>query len=437
MASSLHDRLETPVRRMGVGAGLALALHAAALSALAALAAHAPRRPPEPPEPEEAVEVTAIEVPEPPPEAPPTGQAVENVGDTPEEPPAEDTPYIANRDSNPAREARRRTPSPEPQRPPPGRGPRSTPAPPKPATVAHAGGQVIERAPEAEQKPADTAAVPGAPAAETTTPAPAPTQAAPVPAPGTEREGPAITIGMSQDVDKALRDLPVGDDPALRARRSALASYVNVLRAHVRQRWKLPDLGGRYAEKKLVTVLGVRVKADGNLERVEVRSRSGVQTWDDEAAAVIERSRPFPAPPPEVLDVGKGLSIRWEWDSFELDRDLGIARFQKEVGRILREEWRPSPAFRMSGDRERVTVVRAVFTVDGMLADVAVWSPSGIGFLDHGVIAAMKVGSRFPTPPAAFADQVGLVPVWIEFHHRVGRESGLRILRPGEAAPLK
>jgi hypothetical protein len=147
MVSSLHDRLENPVRRMGVGAGLALALHAAALVALGVLAAHAPRRPPEPPEPEEAVEVTAIEEPEIPHEPPPTGQAVENVGDTPEEPPAEDTPYIANRDSNPAREARRRIPTAEPQRPPPGRGSRSTAEPPRPATVAHAGGQVIERAP--------------------------------------------------------------------------------------------------------------------------------------------------------------------------------------------------------------------------------------------------------------------------------------------------
>jgi hypothetical protein len=103
----------------------------------------------------------------------------------------------------------------------------------------------------------------------------------------------------------------------------------------------------------------------------------------------------------------------------------------------VREEWRPSPAFRISGDRERVTVVRAVFTVDGMLANVAVWSPSGIAFLDQGVVASMRVGSRFPSPPAAYPDQAGLVPVWIEFHHRVGRESGWRVLRPGEAAPLK
>jgi TonB family protein len=92
-------------------------------------------------------------------------------------------------------------------------------------------------------------------------------------------------------------------------------------------------------------VLGVRMKADGNIERVEVRSRSGVQTWDDEASAVMGRAQPFPAPPPELLDARKGISISWEWDSYEFDRDVSIARYQKEVAASCARSGGPRPPF--------------------------------------------------------------------------------------------
>jgi hypothetical protein len=67
---------------------------------------------------------------------------------------------------------------------------------------------------------------------------------------------------------------------------------------------------------------------------------------------------------------------------------------------------------------------------DGLITQVNPVSSAGVDFLDNGAAQACKPGDRLPPPPDIFPSVAGgLVPLFIEFQHRVGAASDVRIRR--------
>jgi TonB family protein len=447
-------------RRFGAGVAVALAVHALALGALSVVARRIP--PPRPEEPEaEPMEVLAIED--------PVLRALPPLGplaptpSLPDDPPPPDTTFIAERDSNPVHETRLHRPvnmaprppaEPSDQPEPPDPAVTQPPAPtappvPAPATAAPAQAPTppVPEPPAAdddEPEPAPTAAAPTAAAAPATEappdevppPAPAPPPPAPAPA-GPE---PLVTFGIGGSGEDILRNLPMGSDATVRAKRSALAVFQNQLRGTIRSQWRPKpvyqeaDPTGRVGRDQLQTVLKVRVQGDGRLAHVEVSTPSGVPELDEEAMGSFRRVRPLPRPPTVLLDQHGGYVFQF---SFMLD--VTEARYALALRRALRELWRQPMAFRRAGDHERVTLARVVLALDGVVKAATIASSAGseFAFLDGSVLAAVKQGTRLPRPPPDFGVEGGVCSIWVEFRHRVGAESEIKVLRPGEAPGRK
>ena len=175
------------------------------------------------------------------------------------------------------------------------------------------------------------------------------------------------------------------------------------------------------------TILDVRIRADGSLERISVHAPSGIPELDAEALDAFRRARPLPRPPTDVVDSQGGYALQ-----FGFHLDVAVFHFRKQVERAILEDWRGSPAFRQAGDRPRTTKARMLLTREGALVHILVLTSAGLELLDEGVRKALQPGKRFPPPPPAFVRRPGLIPVDLEFLHNVRAPSNVHTLRPGE-----
>jgi hypothetical protein len=115
---------------------------------------------------------------------------------------------------------------------------------------------------------------------------------------------------------------------------------------------------------------------------------------------------------------------------FSFTFDLSPLRFMTATRQVVLDRWRPSRAFRQVGDRDRVTAVRLLLKRDGGVVHISPVASAGIDFLDAGVLEALKPGDRLPAPPESLVRSPGaLIPIWIEFQHRVGSPGDVRVLR--------
>jgi TonB family protein len=354
------------------------------------------------------------------------GQVVPATGSH-DDPPLEDTPYIAERDSNPDRQTRRFDPAFEAQ----------------PHQAARRAGATPSR-PEGP-RPDEPAAPPTATAAtpSETTDRVVVAEDQVLSPPGERLEtvpagaGPTETGAPGGDNDEDLPALPAGEVTAIAARRSAMAVLLNSVRERVRTRWRAREIyprldpTGLFGDSSLITSVNVRMGADGRLERAQVVRGSGLAPMDLEAVAAFARADPFNAPPSAVLDGRGGVEF-----TMDMEFEVVVHRFRVRTRQRLREQWRPSPAFQRNGDHERVTTARVLVTPDGVLTRAAVISSAGIDFLDRGVLEALRAGLRLPRPPASYGAVSGLVPLWIEFHHNVRSTPVIKVLSPSERPRL-
>jgi len=220
---------------------------------------------------------------------------------------------------------------------------------------------------------------------------------------------------------------PVADQTVVRARASAMALFLRQIEASIARHWfpqevyTRVDPGGQISGVERRTAMKVRVRADGTLERIDIESSSGVSALDEEARAAFQRSQPFPRPPGNVLDSRGGLTF-----PFSMTLDLEMARWKSDVRRIVAAQWRPRA--RIYIDQDRVTVVKLLLGVDGVVAHAAVETASGSGFLDGSALSAVSAGLRLPRPPRSLEEVAGMRPVRIAFMHRFRGEHDLQVM---------
>ena len=239
-----------------------------------------------------------------------------------------------------------------------------------------------------------------------------------------------LAIGIGAHADDDLDEVPLGDETRLRANVSSYAGFINSVRDRVRRVWRVrevyqrADPSFRFTGDALVTEVGVRVAADGSVAEVKVEKSSGLGPIDEEAASALKRAGPFP-PPVGITDAQGGVTFQV---SFTLD--LSQLRYLTAARQALLDRWQPSRAFRRGGDRDRVTTIRVLLKDDGIIAQINPVGSAGIDFLDSGALAALKLGDRLPPPPEGFPRlSGGVVPVWVEFRHRVGAPSDVWVRR--------
>jgi TonB family protein len=406
--------------RLLLATAVALGLHAAVLALLSWRLPGLPAAPPD--QPGQIVEAEILPEPLPPRPLPPRpGRVIESPGAAEERPPESETDRIAERDADTERETRRGTRSTEAgQRSPQQRSTRAA-APPRPAPVA--------------LEPGTGVALPVPDAGVAAVTSDGGTSAATAAEPG--GAAPGITVGIGEHAEDEPVDVPLGADTRLRANVSAYAGFINIVRDRVRRVWRVrevyhqTDPALRYRGDALVTEVAVRVAADGTVASAKVQKSSGLPEVDEEAAAALRRAGPYP-PPVGIADPQGGLTF-----NITFTLDLSLLRFLIAARQTLMERWIPSRAFRRVGDRERITTFRVMLRRDGVIAQVNPIASAGIDFLDAGATAALKVGDQLPPPPDVFPVVTGgLVPVFIEFQHRVGAPSDVRVrrrYRPGAA----
>ena len=217
----------------------------------------------------------------------------------------------------------------------------------------------------------------------------------------------------------------------VRARRSALAAFIVEVQRRVRDHWNPKEVYQRadptlhaLTNQERRTELALKVRGDGTLESARVAASSGMAELDDEALAACSRAQPFSHPPPEVLDGSGRLAF-----TFGFELDMAEAAYRADVSRTLREQWRPSPAYRVFSGIDRTTTVRVLLTFDGVLVHAAVVSSSGLDILDRNVLAALKQGMHLPRPPAALGEVAGLVPLRLMFLHSARGANDVRVIR--------
>jgi TonB family protein len=202
------------------------------------------------------------------------------------------------------------------------------------------------------------------------------------------------------------------------------------MKRHLRAAWRAfevyarIDPTGRLHGSMFESGLQVRLRADGTLERAELRSSSGIEELDVEAMSALRRIEPLGPVPDELLDEQRGFDVRC---TFYLD--VGLYRFANELHHAIAREWRPSRAYAATAEQERRTVVRLMLSRQGDVVQADVVSPAGIDFLDQGALSWVRPGLRFPPPPPAFGRGPGPVPIFVAFLHLAGEP---RVLKPRE-----
>jgi TonB family protein len=103
-----------------------------------------------------------------------------------------------------------------------------------------------------------------------------------------------------------------------------------------------------------------------------------------------------------------------------------MARFKSDVKRMVGATWRPRG--RLYVDQDRITVVKAMLSKEGVVAQVTIESPSGNTFIDGSALSAVTTGMKLPRPPGSVSEVGGLIPLRIAFLHRFRGEHDLQVL---------
>jgi TonB family protein len=431
-AGSMADfkRFE-PTARLGRAAGLSLALHLALLAGLGSLARRSRALPPIEMDDNDVVQVSPLEVPVPAnmPAWPTAGGPQGNV--------------VKDNDGQTG-SAAVVTPAPAPTARPLEAKARP-PARPEKALAQAAPTPPTGLAPAPEGAVARPESRPIAPTPAVTPPAPKKAKDAPHPTAvadaAAERPdaGSAASTADASDVgtNSPSAVVPTAEEPTSgvigvgAVGGSPLALFVGQLNNQVRGQWRAKEVYGRLDPRGRLggamfsTILDVRIRGDGTLERVKVISSSGSPELDAEAVETFKRGPQLPRPPAPALDAAGGYDLK-----FGLHLDVATFHFQAQAQRIILEGWRGSPAFNRAGDHARITLARMLLTKDGQLVRALVLGSAGIDFLDEGVLKALPPDLKLPVPPPAYIRHPGLVPVDVEFIHNVHIPSGVRVLRP-------
>jgi TonB family protein len=215
------------------------------------------------------------------------------------------------------------------------------------------------------------------------------------------------------------------------------ALFLSGLRDSLQAEWRPKEVyyrlntAGKLDESAvLLTLLQVRIRADGSIARTEVSRSSGLPALDAEAVNAFQRAQPLRRLPAVMVDKDGGFSVQLRFQ-FE----LGVFRFATQLKNALLAQWQPSVFFKRAGDRTRSTITRVMVTREGVLVHATVLTSAGFGYLDDSAMEALRPGLRLPPPPAAFAQRPGLVPIFVEFVHRVGQEGNVHIVQLTDENP--
>ena len=240
-----------------------------------------------------------------------------------------------------------------------------------------------------------------------------------------------ISLDLADHADDDLDDVPLGDETRLRAHASSYAGFINGVRDRVRRVWRVREV---YQERRSRPPLpGRRARHRGGGaggRRRQVRRRVGAAGLGPGAGRRGGDRGPAPggtvSPPAGIADPDGGLSFQ-----FSFTFDLSPLRFLTATRQTLLERWRPSRAFRQVGDRRaRDGGARAARARRHGRAD----QPRRLGGdrLPGRRRARRRASPAIacPRPPRASGRLVdGMIPLWVEFQHRVGAPGDVRVLR--------
>jgi TonB family protein len=239
----------------------------------------------------------------------------------------------------------------------------------------------------------------------------------------------AQPLPLVQGSDDVPPDLPEGPRTAVATLASPLAEYLDRIRRAVRMQWRPSEVyrrvdpdGALAAVTAGMTVLRVRIRADGSVEPISVDTPSGLAALDREAVEAFQRAQPFGAPPLASLDDAHGLSFR-----FGLYLDLSLARFMSVTSGRLKQTWSPPPRPR-SGPFREVAVARVRLRADGSMAEAIIELSSGREALNQSALEALR-RVAFPAPAAALRIAGGLAQVRIAFVTYARGNDELRFFR--------
>lgn len=136
-------------------------------------------------------------------------------------------------------------------------------------------------------------------------------------------KGPEADNKDPSQSDDYLKDVQSGLQTLLSTREFVYYSYYNRIKESLRQHWepnvrekvKIIYRKGRNiaSAKDRVTQVMVTLDATGELLKVEVITRSGVEALDSAAEEAFKEAAPFPNPPAGMVEQDGTIKIRWDF----------------------------------------------------------------------------------------------------------------------------
>ncbi len=136
-------------------------------------------------------------------------------------------------------------------------------------------------------------------------------------------KGLTVDNGDPSQTDDYLKDVQSGLQTLLSTREFIYYSYYNRIKEALRQHWepnvrekvKIIYRKGRNiaSAKDRVTQVLVTLDSTGELIKIEVISRSGVESLDEAATEAFKSAAPFPNPPSGMVEKDGTIKIRWDF----------------------------------------------------------------------------------------------------------------------------
>lgn len=129
--------------------------------------------------------------------------------------------------------------------------------------------------------------------------------------------------GNPSQTDDYLKGVEFGIQTMLSTREFVYYSYYNRIKEQLRQHWepgvrdkvKMIYKQGRSiaSAKDLITQILIVLDSKGELIRVELVSKSGIEALDDAAVDAFKKAAPFPNPPQGMIETDGTIKIRWDF----------------------------------------------------------------------------------------------------------------------------
>jgi len=88
-------------------------------------------------------------------------------------------------------------------------------------------------------------------------------------------------------------------------------AYYDRIWAQIRSSWVLPE--GVTSQGSLITVVGIRIAANGEIEQFWIEKRSGNTYYDQSALRAIRKANPLPALPDELSDAPLEVGVNFRY----------------------------------------------------------------------------------------------------------------------------